>query len=534
MGLPPLTRESLTGAAAGSRPAARTSLRTGSLLAAGTVAVAAVLLAVYDRLSGTVPITADSANAVLQGRAMAGGNVLLSGWTLSAASFYATDLPFYAVSAAVRGLSPAVAHDVGAAIYTMLVVAACFLARGRARGAQALGRMAVALVILVAPAPGEAVQLLLLGPFHTGTTLVLVAGLLALDAAGERVWGPAVFGVLLTLALLSDGLALYVGVLPVVLVALPRLASRRRRSRADLALLSAAVVSVPATLLAMGAIQQLGGFATVPVQASFARIEDMPKNVSLAVEGVLLLFGANFFGRPLLSVGTLSILVHLAGLAFVIVTCRFALTAWRRGEEPDRVTQVMLVAMAVDVAAYLFSNQAIDVMTSRYLIPVLVFGAVLAGRLGADGLWGGRLRGAAAVVALAYLAFGAISLRTPPAPTPEAQLEAFLESHHLTYGVAAYWQASTVTVDSGGRVRVRAVDLGASQPSAYLWEAEGSWYDPARPGNDARFVLRDTWDPRSADRSAVEAAFGPPSDEFQVGRDEILVWDRNLLDDLAH
>jgi hypothetical protein len=194
-----------------------------------------------------------------------------------------------------------------------------------------------------------------------------------------------------------------------------------------------------------------------------------------------------------------------------------------------------VAAIAFDVAAYLLSNQAIDMMTSRYLIPLMAFGAVLAGRVYADRLWKGRLRGATAAVAVLYLVLGALSLRTPLAPTPEAQLEAFLERHHLGYGVAAYWQASTVTVHSGGRVRVRALDMGTTpMPSAYLWEAEGSWYDPAQPGNDARFVLRDTWDPRSMDRAAVRAAFGRPSDEYRVGRYEILVWDRNLLNDIAH
>jgi hypothetical protein len=529
MGLPPLTRESLSGATTRSRPAERSSGRTGGLVAGGTVAAAAILLLVYDRLSATAPITADSANAVLQGRAIAGGNVLLGGWTLSGASFIATDLPFYALVAAVRGLSPAVAHDVGALIYTLLVLTACLLARGRERGVRALGRMAVTLVLLVAPAPGDAVQLLLLGPFHAGTTLVVLLGLLALDAAGERLWGAVALGVLLTLALLSDALTLYVGVVPVVLVAVLRL-TRRRRSRVDLVMLAGALLAVPASLLLMGLIQQHGGLTTIPRQGAFAPIEEMPKNVALTVEGVLLLFGADFLEQPLPVC-----LVHLAGLALVVAAYRSVVAAWWRGQQPDRVTQALVAAIAFDVAAYLLSNQAIDMMTSRYLIPLMAFGAVLAGRVYADRLWKGRLRGATAAVAVLYLVLGALSLRTPLAPTPEAQLEAFLERHHLGYGVAAYWQASTVTVHSGGRVRVRALDMGTTpMPSAYLWEAEGSWYDPAQPGNDARFVLRDTWDPRSMDRAAVRAAFGRPSDEYRVGRYEILVWDRNLLNDIAH
>src|SRR5215471_6700811 len=186
MGMPPLTHEPLAALARHRRVAAPAWVTSRGAMAAAAVVAGAILLPIYDRLSATAPITADSANAVLQGRSMADGNVLLTGWTLSGASFYATDLPFYAAVTAIRGISPLAAHDVGAAIYTLLVLAACFLARGRTRGLVAAGRMVVTLLLLIAPAPGPAVQLLLLGPFHAGTTLLLLLALLALDAADRR------------------------------------------------------------------------------------------------------------------------------------------------------------------------------------------------------------------------------------------------------------------------------------------------------------------------------------------------------------
>jgi hypothetical protein len=532
MGIPPLAHETLTHAPRRVRAAGRTWTRAGALLPLVFAAVAGTLLLAYERLSETAPITADTANAVLQGRSIAGGNALLSGWTLSGASFYLTDLPFYAAFTAIRGLSPDVAHDVGAAIYTLLVFTACFLARGRARGVPALGRMAVTFVLLVAPAPGEAAELLLLGPFHAGTTLVLLLALLVLDTAGERTLGAAVVGALLSVALFSDALALYVGVAPIVAVTLLRRV-RGRGEPADRGLLAAALIAVPFSLLLLGVVSGLGGFATVPLQASFARIEDLPRNAALAVEGVLVLFGANFFGQPITSAGTFVTLLHLAGVVFVGLSCRWAIQAWRQGREPDRLTQVLVAGMAVDLAAYLFSNQAVDLMTSRYLIPFLAYGSVLAGRVGADRLWSGRLRGGVVVVSLAYLVLMAISLRTPAAPSPEARLSAFLQRHHLQYGVAAYWQASTVTVQSHGQVRVRAVLATRPQPTAYTWESEGSWYDPKVPGNDAQFVVSDTADPRSMDRRALQASFGTPAQEYHVGRYVVFVWDRNLLDDLV-
>jgi hypothetical protein len=344
------------------------------------------------------------------------------------------------------------------------------------------------------------------------------------------VLGTVAVGGLLALAVLSDALALYAGVLPIVVVTLLRLRTSSRR--ADLRLLAASALSVSASLVLAAVIGSLSGFTTRPPHGALARIEDLPGNAALALQGELLLSGADFFDQPLRSAGTLVALVHLAGVAVVLASVGCVVLAWRRGEEPDRLTQILLAGMAVDILAYVFSNRALDLRTSRYLTPSLVFGAVLAGRVAADRLWNGRLRHAAVVLGLAGLTCLSLNLRTPPAPSPEARLSAFLERQHLDYGVAQYWEASTVTVQSRGRVRVRAVVLVPPRAAAYLWEAEGSWYDPRGAGNDARFVVRDTWDRHAPSRSAIEATFGDPAREYRLGQYEVLVWDRNLLEEV--
>src|SRR5262249_60720364 len=111
------------------------------------------------------------------------------------------------------------------------------------------------------------------------------------------------------------------------------------------------VIALPsATVFAWG-LHELGGFPTLPVQAAFARIEDMPRNFALTVEGTLLVFGADFFGQPI-AAGVLLILVRLSGLAFVGAIWWRAVRSWRRGRQVDVVTQALVVGMAVDVAAY--------------------------------------------------------------------------------------------------------------------------------------------------------------------------------------
>jgi hypothetical protein len=505
---------------------------------AAAVAGGALLFALCERLSATAPLTSDSANAVLQGQAIAGGNLLLHGWTLSRASFLATDLPFYALSVALRGASPQAAHDAGAAIYTLLILSTCLLARGRAQGRETLARMAIPLLLLVAAASGPAAHIVLLGPFHVGTALLLVLALIAVDRAAARVLGIAIVWALLTLAVLSDMLAIFVGVVPLTFICGARLLARRPPWRPVAALLVAVVLAVPSAVVLAWAVHGLGGFATLPLQGEFVRAEGMPRNLALTAQGTLLLFGVEVVAQPP-TAAILATIVRLAGLLLVTAIWWRTIRSLRGDGRVDLVTQTLAVGVSVNAGAYLFSNQPADLDSSRYLVPLLVFGAALAGRGGADWLWRGRLRIPALAVALAYagvIAYAgvlAISSRPPAAVNEDVAVGNFLESQHLTYGVSGYWNSSSLTVAMSGRVRVRAINVNGGTACPFRWEAADAWYDPSVPGNDARFVLRDTTERRWPDGQSADAVFGQPSREYRIGRYEVRVWDRNLLNDLS-
>jgi hypothetical protein len=508
----------------------------GGLLAAGTA-----LFLVYERLSATVWPDADSANAVLQGQSMASGNALLHGWVLSGASFYLTDLPVYALVVTARGVSSAAAHDAGAAIYALLVVTACLLAGAGARGRERVGRMALTLVLLVAPAAGVASALVLLGPFHAGTTVVILLSLLVLGSdtgqrGGLRLLRVAGFSALTAAAVISDALALYVAVVPVIVVAVLRLARRPDDGLWEWWLLAAAALAELAALTGARLLQAAGGFTTAPVGGALAGLGDLPHNLWLVLEGVLALFGTDVVGQPPATVaqGLLTV-PRVFGLAFALACVVGVAVDWWRRREADRVVQILVVAIAIDLAAYAVSNQAVDLRTSRYLVPGLAFAAVLAGRHGTAWLRTGWRRWLAMGVGLAYVAAMPASLAGPaPGPSPAAEVGAFLEEHQLRHGLARYWQASTVTLETGGQVQVRAIDYGPGRLRPYWWEVETTWYDPrAEPASDARFVLVDTADARSLSVSAIEATFGLPSVTYRTGRWLVLVWDRNLLSDLG-
>ena len=72
------------------------------------------------------------------------GNSLLSGWQLADVTFYTTEIPEYILVELLRGLGPADVHLSAAITYTLLVLLAGLLAKGKKTGREGLIRVLIA------------------------------------------------------------------------------------------------------------------------------------------------------------------------------------------------------------------------------------------------------------------------------------------------------------------------------------------------------------------------------------------------------
>ena len=565
--------------AAPSRPAQRPAPASWDvgrrrLLASAAVALAAAALFVaYLRVSRTYPENSDEANILLMSWDMLHGNVLLHGWYLSDVSFYPTELPQYALLEAIIGLHADTAHVAAAMTYTLVVLLAVLLARGRASGRAAWPPMALTACLMIAPQLGVGVFVLLLSVGHIGTAVPLMLIWLVI-ARGERGDGPPsrdregsgkgrpargylavpiVVGVLMTWVLVADPLVLVVGIVPLVAVCAVRIiraisaadpGARRAALQArwyEVSLAAAAILAYGLAALVNRLLRTGGGFFLHSLGYQLAPVHTWPKHAWVTGEGLLALFGAKPQGP---AAAMAFALLHLAGVALVIWA--MAAVARRFFSWPDLISQVLLVAIVINVLVYVPSTlaNATD-LNAREFAVVLPFAAVLAGRVLAgrvqaaraagagEPAWPAWLRGArwrpwlASALAAGYLASLGYAAAQPSAPPANAQLAAFLAEHHLTDGVSGYWLSSIVTVGSDGAVTVRAV-----QPSLrpYLWEAKGSWYDPG--SHHATFLVTDNqpgFFNRWAPSQAALASYGPPAHTYRVGPYTVLVWDKNLL-----
>jgi hypothetical protein len=135
---------------------------------------------------------------------------------------------------------------------------------------------------------------------------------------------------------------------------------------------------------------------------------------------------------------------------------------------------------------------------------------------------------ALAVVAFGYLGALAYDAVQPSAPPANQPLAAWLVQHRLTDGLAGYWQASSTTVDSGGRVVVSAVTLGREGHLVpYQWETDDSGYNPSL--HYANFVVADGPLPLAGAWSAALRTFGPPQRVYRYDGYTVMVWPTNLL-----
>jgi hypothetical protein len=509
-----------------------------ALATVGVWAVAAVTLFVcYLHVADSTPVTSDGASNALQAWQMLHGNPLLRGWQLSDVSFYTTELPQYSLIEQLTGLGAAVVHVASAMTYTLLLLLAALLAKGKATGRDAIVRCLLAAGLMLAPQVGNGVAVLVGSPDHVGSAVPVLLAVLLIDRGGRR-WQvlPGV-GVLLTVALIGDSIVMYTGVLPIIAVCLVWVYRARfwhqqrwRTSWFELALAAMAAATVGLASAILHAIRSAGGFTVWPLPAALAAPAQVPHYLFITGRGLLLLFGANVFDH---NVGFVAALAagHLVGLVLAgwAVGCSL-----RQFGKLEPAMAILAVAVVIILAAFSFGSRASDLLAARDITAVLPMSAALAGRLLAQRLASARLLPAMAVLMAGYLVSLGRIVVLPAAGAQGAGLAPWLAARRLDYGLAGYWNANVTTLDTSGKVVLRSVLADGQQITGDYWEVQSAWYNPKR--NDANFIVLVPSPPgfkRYPTVASVRATFGQPARIYYVGSYTIIVYAKNLLTDLV-
>jgi hypothetical protein len=505
--------------------------------AMGALAVA-VLFFVYWRLSWTAAANSDSAATAIQAREVLHGNWLLRGWWMSDVSFYTTEVPQYALLEAVGGFGVWAVHVGGAMNYTLIVLLTALLAKGKAAGREGWTRALLGGGIAASPQVSGAL-IFLLGPDHTGTVVPVLATWLVVDRAPRRWFTPVIVGLMLTWIMVADSVVLFTGIGPLIVAALVRAVRRHDGRWYELSLGAAAAAAAGLGMAIPSLIAHLGGFQVWHFQTHTMPLSKLPRDAWHTIEAVLELFGANVF-EPHSPVEAVLVAIHFAGVLLGVAALGIALARFFR--EDTILVPGLAAAIVLELGAFLVSIHSSNLASVREIVAVMPFGAVLAGRLLAAPLL--RLAGSgisrlgkaaalavAAVVLAGYLGSMAYDATRASIPSANADLAAWLAGNGLTGGLAAYWQAGSITLDTGGKVAASGVVVTRQgKVGPYYWETDGAQYNPAK--HSATFLVAggpavDV--PLPGLEKAAIRTFGPPAKIYHVGQYTVLVWRGNIL-----
>jgi hypothetical protein len=490
--------------------------------------------------------TSDKATVILEGQAIAHGNVLLKGWALPLDSYWTSDALLTALLVPVVGLRPVLMNIEPSLMSALFVTAGVLVARTDAstRGARVAGAATV-VVLLAFPSPMLG-YFLTSGAYHVGTALWAILAFLALHRAHRR-WGwAAASAACLALGMLADLDMVAFATLPVALAGV--VAARRRRDwRAAapyaVAALSSAIVAEGIRWLTV----RLGGFGEVaapPLDGARMVLVNL-KNMAIVLGdfiGWRGAYGGLATSFPFQVVHVLLGALALAAVAWTAVTLAGSAArgrpprSTRRGAgssgEPTAAPWVLddllLLAMLGGAATFLF--QASGTAEARYLTGSALFASLLCGRF-VGRVWpslGAQRRHVASatglVLAAAVVAGLGSPLWRPPMPETAGQLTSWLAAHHLDEGIGDYWTASVSTVDSGGRVTVRPVHDEHGRLDRVVRMSDATWYR----AQWFQFLVCSRAGYRQFDLPAALSSFGPPAHAYWIDGYDVLVWSHPL------
>lgn len=468
-------------------------------LGGGIVILASFLraLELADRLAQT----SDSAQGLVAGHAVAGGNLLLSGWHFPFNDYYFTDTIPYGALEWIVGARPRLLAVVPALVYGLFVAAAILACVRRsqapARNAESLGLIAF---FFATPVWIGSWNPLFFSDMHVATTLgafvalALSARLPQTKSAAGWISGAAGVLVLTATTVASDPYALVFAFAPALVVLTGDAISAPRTGGA----LAVVALGVAAGFALPRAIALGGGFTTEKdVLFGLVAMPLLPRNLAALLAGLLQNFGIAAQGE--LPAPRVVVLFILRGIGFAIAVGALLCTlarAFGRNRAPlfDRLlgAGILTVICACTVSEQ-FAKGIVprEVWAGgppmRYLVPVYLFVAVLAARrvpdllehLPARAMYVARL----ALLLIAAIALAAGSFFSGAAAAPRwigdnrpATLARWLERQGLAQGVGEYWSANLVTAVSGDRVRVRSVVPDHGRLVPYVWVEDATWF----------------------------------------------------------
>jgi hypothetical protein len=197
-------------------------------------------------------------------------------------------------------------------------------------------------------------------------------------------------------------------------------------------------------------------------------------NIICYFESLALLLGTGLSG------GGGGIIFGSVNLCLFTLTAACAILILKKERDPVRRFACLYFLIVPAVMSFSFLLKAM--ISPRYLLPLLYsWGFFLALTVSGHYFPGKRFR--YLVLALFLLSAGH-NIQTKlgyKGSQSRAGLTDYLISEGLSYGYSGFWDSNIITLLSGNRVKVRAVEFTGYSLGQFYWASKSDWYKPFKP-----------------------------------------------------
>lgn len=442
-----------------------------------------LLTVLYFHIGQTIPINSDGVANILEAQSIINGNTILHGWTLPSDTFYTLDTQIDVLFLLLGVHLTTIYHLTPAVIYSSLVMLTFYIIKNISKS----NYIALISVIIFLAFPVSLYKsLVLFSPIHVLTTLLVV--LVFYMYHRDNIKHNYIYSfILLYISIVGDPYAVFIGTVPIICFSLVMLFRDKRNNNKKNMIFTSPYIriitsSIAATVLAKTTVYIIGmagGYHVVKNQMRFITMDKLSHNIYLFFQSILVVMQSDFFGRDILSYQTIVDLIHAAllSITFIFMAIYLTKTKWRHYDKTI-IANLSIFSILITSFSFVFSTEPINIETSRYLLDIPVFIAILFGYL----LTSMKSRNTYIFSSLAVIAIFVNFLETsagnPPASNENyIQVIKFLKNNNLDYGLAGYWNAAPFTLLSDGNIKVRQVLVNASGDIApFAWLSNRDWY----------------------------------------------------------
>lgn len=487
-----------------------------NIIGTTTIIVFMVLFFYYYELFSTVLRNGDNATILLQGKAMLEGNFFLKGWDVPPDSFWSIDIVINAIALMIFGFNANIMFIVPAFIYSSIIISCFFLIGGKQRISESWPKYLLVFIILGFPS-GVMLNLVSRTPIHLGAFLYfLVCLILLTNFKGNKLIN-ALIVFILFLTASGDPYAIYIFILPMLIIYVDQY--WREKDKDSLFNIIKMILIIGFSKLSIKLINHFGGFYAHEEVSIFVSLEKFPHNLYLTVYGILELFKANFFGLPLSPSKLFFPFIGVCVLLLVLLSVYTTLKKWKT---TDILSRILAISIIINIFAYLFSTQAIDLSTTRFLFPIIIFGSILSVR---NTYYKQNWIKVLIILIIIAESVGIYQqLKLPKVTSPTAAVEQWLLQNDYKYGYAPFWSASIATVYTNEHIKVRPIRFDGVKYVQMNWLSDRDWYG-SEQGN---FIILDEQDISTVNIETAIRNFGEPNQVVDIGAYKILIWDKDI------